>query len=89
MIADIALHKLGLVLHLMDHMVDTVQEAMEDTRKVMDCLYRTGEETRDKLQKGLETTKDNLLKTMEDIKDGINKLTEAAAAANSTGGTPA
>jgi len=88
-IADSVLHKLGLMLLLMDHVMDTMQEAVEDTRKAADHCYRTGEETRDKLQKGLETTKDDLLKTAEDIKDGISKLTEAAAAANSAGGMPA
>ena len=41
------LHKLNPMLHLMDHMADTMQEAMEDTRKAADHLYRTGEETRD------------------------------------------
>jgi len=72
----------------MDHAVDTEQEAMEDTRKAVDYLYRTSKETRDELQKGLETAKDNLLKTMEDIKDCISKLTEATAATNSARGTP-
>ena len=54
----------------MYHVADTAQEDMEDTSKAADCLYRTGEETWDKLQKGLEVTKDNLLRTMEDIKEG-------------------
>jgi len=89
MIADTVLHNLSPMLHLMDHVADTAQEAVEDTRKAADHLYRTGEETRDELQKGLETAKDDLLKTMGDIKDSISKLTEAAAAANSTGGAPA
>ena len=89
MIADMVLLKLSPVLHLMDHVADTAQEAVEDTRKAADHLYRTGEETRDELQKGLETAKDDLLKTMGDIKDSISKLTEAAAAANSAGGMPA
>jgi len=87
-IATMILHKLDPMLHLMDHAADTMQEAVEDTRKATDCLYRTGQETRDKLQKCLETMKDNLLRTTEDIKEGIGKLTEAATAtANNVSGT--
>ena len=53
------------------------------------CLYRTGEETRDELQKGMEVAKDDLLKTMEDIKEGIGKLTKAATeTTNNINGTP-
>jgi len=61
---------------------------VEDTRKAADHLYRTGKETRDKLQKGLEVMKDNLLRTTEDIKEGIGKLTEAeTATANNVSST--
>ena len=89
MIASTVLHKLSPVLHLMDHAADTAQEAVEDTRKAVDHLYRTSKETRDELQKGLEAAKDDLIRTTEDIKDGINKLAEVATAtANNANGMP-
>jgi len=71
MIAATILCKLDPMLQFMDHAADTMQ-AVENTRKAADHLYRTGEETRDELQKCLEVMKDNLLRTMEDIKEHIS-----------------
>jgi len=76
------------VLDLINHMADMDQEAIKDTRKAADWLYRTGEETWDKLQKGIEAAKDDIQKMMEDIKDEVSKLTGAVAPLHShSGGT--
>src|SRR5467141_1989697 len=59
--------KLNPVLDLMDQAADTAQEAVTDTRKAADRLYRTGEETRDELQKGMETAREDLQKLAENV----------------------
>jgi len=64
----------------MDQGADMAQEAVGDTRKVVDRLYRTGKETRDELQKGIEAVKEDMQKSMEDIKDEVRKLAGVAAA---------
>jgi len=79
MIVAMVMHRLYLVLDLIDHAADMAQEAVEDTRKAVDYLYRMGEEMRDKLQKGVETTKDDIQKAMGEIKDKAGKLAGVAA----------
>jgi len=51
------MHKLDAMLKHMVHMANVVQEAVNDTRKATDHLYRTGEEMRDELQKGMEAVR--------------------------------
>jgi len=80
------MHRLNPMLNLMDHLAEITQAAVEDMRKGADCLYRTGEETPDELQKGIESAKEDQQKLSEDVKDGVSKLTELAAMAASTGG---
>ena len=78
--------KLDPVLERMDHAADVAQEAVRDTRKAADCLYRMGEEMRDELQKGIEAAMEEIQRLTEDIKDKVSKLTEVAAAALSNMG---
>jgi len=49
--------RLNPALECMALTVDSVQEVVSDTTKVVDQLYRTGEKTRDELQKGMERPK--------------------------------
>jgi len=80
------MHKLDPLLDLMDHAANVMQVAVKDTRMVVDWLYRTGEEMRDELQKGIELVKEDLQKLVEDIKDKVSKLTRLVTAAASNMG---
>jgi len=73
------MQKLDPVLDLVDQAADTAREAVTDTRKATDHLYRTGEETRYELQKGMETVREDLQKLVENVKDEVSKLAEVAA----------
>src|SRR5882672_4367497 len=59
------MRKLDPVLELMEHTTDMEQEAIGDTRKAADRLYRTGEEMRDELQKGMDEAKENIQRMTE------------------------
>jgi len=71
----------------MEKAKDQAQGVVLDTRTVVDWLYRTGEDTRDELQKGLEAAKEDIQRAMGCIKDEVNKLNRVAAmATNNMGG---
>jgi len=85
-IAAAVLRKVDLVLELLEKAVDQAQGAASDTRSAADRLYRMGEDTRDKIQKGLETAKEDIQRAMECIKDEVRKLNGLAEAATNTAG---
>jgi len=63
----------------MGEAADQTKGMASDTRKVADWLYRTGEEMRDELQKGMEMAKDDIQRATETVKDEVTKLNEATA----------
>jgi len=76
------------IMHSLDPMINSVnqvailtQEAVGETRRAVDCLYRTGEEIQDKLQHGLEAMREDIQQTAEYVKEGANMLVQAAAMA--------
>src|SRR5882724_8082141 len=73
--------KIELVLDSMEKVANQAQGTVSDTRMVADQLYRTGEETRDELQKGMDAAKEDIQRAMEFLKDEVRKLNETAASA--------
>ena len=60
-------------------MAKVAQEAVNNTRKATDYLYRTREEMRDELQKGMEVVKEDIQRITDEFRDEVSKLTVAAA----------
>ena len=79
MIVATIMSRLDLALECMAHMTDMVQEAASDTTKAVGRLYRTREETRDELQRGMYEAKDDTQRMTEGLRDEVSKLTEAAS----------
>jgi len=65
----------------MDKVANQAQGMVSDTRTVADWLYRTGEEMRDELKKGMDMAKEDIQRATESFKDEVSKLNEAAASA--------
>ena len=65
----------------MDKVANQAQGMVSDTRTVADWLYRTGEEMRDELKKGMDMAKEDIQRAMECFKDEVSKLNKAAASA--------
>ena len=86
-IAAAVLHKIDLVLNSIGKAAKQTQGAASDTRLVADCIYRTGEETRDELQKGLGEATEDIQKAMVHLKDEVSKMNVAAVPATSRMGS--
>jgi len=61
--------KLDPILELVYHAADSAQKATMDTMVTADHLYRTGEETRDKLQRNLEVMREDIQMLADCIKN--------------------
>jgi len=72
------MHKLDAMLKHMVHMANVVQEAVNDTRKATDHLYRTGEEMR-MTAEGDGGSEEDIQRTTDEFRDEVSKLTVAAA----------
>ena len=75
------LHKINSALNSIGKAAEQTQGAASDTRLAADCIYRTSEETRDKLQKGLDEATEDIQKATAHLKDEVSKLNAAAASA--------
>ena len=82
-IAATVLHKIDLVLDLIGKAAEQTQGVASDTRLAADHIYRTGEEMRDELQKGLDEVTEDIQKATAHLKDKVSKLNVAAASATS------
>jgi len=63
----------------MEKAADQEQGASSDTRMAADHMYRTGEDTRDELQKGVEVASEEIQRATKCLKAKVSKLIENAA----------
>jgi len=80
-IAAAILCKIDLVLNLMGKVANQAQGTDSDTSTAVYWLYRTGEEMRDELKKGMDMAKEDIQRAMECFNDKVSKLNQATASA--------
>jgi len=81
-VAATIMHKIDPALESMEKAADQAQGAASDTRMAVDCMYRTGEDTRDELQKGVEAASEEIQRATKCLKAKVSKLIENTATAS-------
>ena len=69
------------LVNLMEHVAESVQKSVMDTRGAAMMMYNTWEEVRDEMQKVVDAAKEDLQRTVKEMKEEIQK------AAKGMGGT--
>ena len=64
------------MLNSVEKAADQAQGMATDIRMVVDWMYRTGEDMRDELQKGMEVANKDIQRATECLKDEVSKLIE-------------
>ena len=77
-VAATVMHKIDPALESLEKAADQTQGTASDTRTVADHMYRTGEETRDELQKGAEVASEEIQRATECLETEVSKLIENA-----------
>jgi len=78
-IAAAVLCKIDPALNSVEKAANQAQGVATDIRMVVDWMYRTGEDMRDKLQKWMEVANKDIQRVMECLKDEVSKLIENTA----------
>jgi len=65
----------------MDHVVETAQDAVGNTRTAADRLHRMCKEARDDMQKATEVAREEFTATVENVREELGKAIEGVSAA--------
>jgi len=68
--------RLELFLAIAEHTAEILQDAMAESRKAVNRLYSTSEDTRDKLQKAAEVMKYKVSNDVEGMCEEITRVAE-------------